>query len=221
VRKTSPAARARPLSTGVPEREAAHLNATKPEGLRERKRNEISDRIVRVGYKLFLERGYEATTIDMIAQEANISRRTFFYYFPTKEDVLFTVKGEFEWMKEVAAHCANDVPPLTAVEQILEEIAKRFATHEFKAIDEIVRPTPSLMARRHVHYERWENALAAAMVHRWPQRDHLAMRMAAIAGVGILRVASDLWSLERYRRPLHTYLASGFEGLRRSIGTDV
>jgi len=200
---------------------AAKAETAKPEGLRERKRSEIYDRIVRVGYKLFLEQGFETTTIDMIAAEAGISRRTFFHYFPSKEDVLFTVKGEFEWMKVAAAQCADDAPPLTAVEQILEEIAKRFATHEFKAIDEIVRPTPSLMARRHLHYERWENALAAAMIHRWPQRDHLAMRMAAIAGVGILRVSSDLWSLERYRRPLHTYLASGFAGLRRAIGHDV
>ena len=193
-------------------------NAAKPEGLRERKRTELYDRIVRVGHRLFLEHGYETTTVDMIAKEADISRRTFFHYFPSKEDVLFTVKGEFEWMKEAAAQCADDAAPLTAVEQILEEIAKRFATHEFKAIDEIVRPTPNLMARRHLHYERWEKALAAAMIHRWPERDYLAMQMAAISGVAILRVASDLWSLEKYRRPLHTYLAGGFAGLRRAIG---
>jgi AcrR family transcriptional regulator len=192
-------------------------NATKPEGLRERKRNELYDRIVRIGHRLFLEHGYETTTVDMIAKEADISRRTFFHYFPSKEDVLFTVRGEFEWMKEAAAQCADDAAPLTAVEQILEEIAKRFATNEFKAIDEIVRPTPSLMARRHLHYERWEKALAAAMIHRWPERDYLAMQMAAISGVAILRVASDLWSLEKYRRPLHTYLASGFAALRRAI----
>src|ERR1700677_514947 len=152
-------------------------HAAKPEGLRERKRNELYDRIVRVGHKLFLEQGYETTTIDMIAAEAKISRRTFFHYFPSKEDVLFTVKGEFEWMKEAAARCADDISPLAAVEQILEEIAKRFSTHEFKAVDQIVRPTPYLMARRHVHYERWENALAAAMVHRWPGRDHVAMKI--------------------------------------------
>jgi AcrR family transcriptional regulator len=193
-------------------------NSARPGGLRERKRNELYDRIVRVGYKLFLKQGYEATTIDMIAQQAKISRRTFFHYFPSKEDVLFTVKGEFEWMKEAAARCADDLPSLTAVEHILEEIAKRFSTHEFKAIDEIVRPTPYLMARRLVHYERWENALAAAMVHRWPERDYVALRTAAISGVGILRVASDLWSLEHHHRPLHTYLASGFAGLRRAIG---
>ena len=190
----------------------------KPEGLRARKRNELYDRIVRVGHKLFIEQGYETTTIDMIAEQAKISRRTFFHYFPSKEDVLFTVKGEFEWMKEAAARCADDVAPLKAVEHILEEIAKRFSTHEFKAVDKIVRPTPYLMARRHVHYERWENALVAAMVHRWPERDYVAMRMAAIGGVGILRVSSDLWSLERYHRPLHTYLATGFAGLRRAIG---
>jgi AcrR family transcriptional regulator len=192
-------------------------NAINPKGLRQRKRNELYDRIVRAGYKLFLKQGYESTTIDMIAQEANISRRTFFHYFPSKEDVLFTIKGEFEWMKEAAARCPDDIPPLTAVEHILEEIAKRFAMHEFRAVDEIVRPTPHLMARRLVHYERWENALAAAMVERWPELDYVAMRMAAISGVGILRVASDLWSLERYHRPLHTYLATGFAGLRRAI----
>ena len=195
--------------------------AAKPDGLRERKLNELYDRIVRVGHKLFMQQGYETTTIEMIAAEAKISRRTFFHYFPSKEDVLFTVKGEFEWMKEAAARCADDVLPLAAVEQILEEIAKRFSTHEFKAVDQIVRPTPYLMARRHVHYERWENALVAAMVHRWPEREYLAMRMAAISGVGILRVSSDLWSLERYRRPLHSYLSSGFAGLRRAVGNDV
>jgi AcrR family transcriptional regulator len=196
-------------------------SAAKPEGLRERKRSELYDRIVLVGHKLFMQQGYETTTIDMIAAEAKISRRTFFHYFPSKEDVLFTVKGEFEWMKEAAARCAADIPPLAAVEQILEEIAKRFSTHEFKAVDQIVRPTPYLMARRHVHYERWENALVAAMVHRWPEREYLAMRMAGISGVGILRVSSDLWSLERYRRPLHSYLSSGFAGLRRAVGNDV
>jgi AcrR family transcriptional regulator len=192
----------------------------KPEGLRERKRNELYDRIVRIGHRLFQAHGYENTTIEMIAEVAKISRRTFFYYFPSKEDVLFTVKGEFDWMKEAAARCPDATVPLAAVEQILEEIAKKFSTHEFRAVDEIVRPTPYLMARRHVHYERWESALAAAMVHRWPERDYVAMRMAAISGVGILRVASDLWSLERYRRPLHSYLASGFAGLRRAMGYD-
>src|SRR5271154_3307381 len=95
-------------------------NVAKPAGLRERKRNELYDRIVRIGHKLFLAQGYETTTIEMIAEEAKISRRTFFHYFPTKEDVLFTIKGEFEWMKEAAARCADDVPPLTAVELILE-----------------------------------------------------------------------------------------------------
>jgi AcrR family transcriptional regulator len=195
-------------------------SVAKPETLRQRKRNELYDRIVRVGFQLFQEQGFEATTVDMIANEAGISRRTFFHYFPSKEDVLFTVKGEFEWMKEAAAQCADAAAPLTAAEQILEEIARKFATREFRAIDKLVRPTPYLMARRHVHYERWEEALTAAMVHRWPERDPLAMRMAAISGVAILRVASDLWSLEKYRRPLHTYLASGFAGLRRAIGND-
>ena len=42
-------------------------DAAKPESLRQRKRTELYDRIVRVGHRLFLELGYESTKIEMIA----------------------------------------------------------------------------------------------------------------------------------------------------------
>ena len=38
--------------------------------------------------KLFVKNSYDGTTLDAIAQAAGISRRTFFYYFKSKEDVL-------------------------------------------------------------------------------------------------------------------------------------
>ncbi len=58
------------------------------EGLRERKRRETLHRIAEQGLKLFLSNGYEATTLDAIAEAAGISRRTFFYYFKSKEEIL-------------------------------------------------------------------------------------------------------------------------------------
>ena len=68
-------------------------NSPKEEGLRERKRRETLRRIAEQGLKLFLTNGFEATTLDQIAEAAGISRRTFFYYFKSKEDILMAWQG--------------------------------------------------------------------------------------------------------------------------------
>lgn len=58
-------------------------------GLRDRKRAETRAAIIRAATDLFLDRGFTATSATDIANAAGVSRRTFFLYFPAKEDVLF------------------------------------------------------------------------------------------------------------------------------------
>ena len=49
----------------------------------------MRDALVAAAFRLFLERGYEQTTVDDIVALAGVGRRSFFRYFPSKEDVVF------------------------------------------------------------------------------------------------------------------------------------
>lgn len=60
-------------------------------GLRERQRRAVADELREVGFQLFEERGFDAVPAVEIAAAAGVSERTFFRYFPTKEDVVLTV----------------------------------------------------------------------------------------------------------------------------------
>ena len=70
-------------------------NPDHTEGLRERKRRQTLQRIAEVGLRLFLAKGYEATTLEEIAAAADIARRTFFYYFKSKDGILLAYQAGF------------------------------------------------------------------------------------------------------------------------------
>jgi AcrR family transcriptional regulator len=72
------------------------VEAVQP-GVRERVRRALQKEIAEAAQRLFVERGYEGTTIDDIADAVGMSRRSVFRYFPTKEDIIV---GKFEFVAE-------------------------------------------------------------------------------------------------------------------------
>jgi AcrR family transcriptional regulator len=78
-----------------------------PPGLRERKKQRTRETITRAAHELFAERGYHATTLPDIAEAADVSTRTIFAYFPSKEDILFS---EFAVLKEALARALAERP---------------------------------------------------------------------------------------------------------------
>jgi AcrR family transcriptional regulator len=76
-------------------------------GLRERKKQRTRETIARAARELFAERGYHATTLPEIAEAADVSTRTIFAYFPSKEDILF---NNFSLMRDALVKALAERP---------------------------------------------------------------------------------------------------------------
>ena len=92
------------------------LTSIGPTGLRERKKQRTRDALVDAAFELFQRKGFEDTTIDEIAEQVDLSPRTFFRYFASKEDVALTLQ-EQQFAAVYAAFAARPAhePVLTAM----------------------------------------------------------------------------------------------------------
>lgn len=195
------------------------IQPTRSEGRRARKARETRERIAAVALRLVLERGYDETTLDDIAEAADIARRTFFHYFPSKEAILQSVEdGAAEAFREGLVSAPDEAVPLEAVEHALIMMVDRYASAEALAIDRLMRSTEALRARKQANYERQEQALFAALCEKWadPARG-AALRVVAMAGIGAKRVATERWREDPEGKSLATHIARAFADLRDQV----
>lgn len=189
------------------------------EGARARKRRETRQHIAETGLRLFLTNGYENTTLDSIAAEAGISRRTFFSYFKSKEDLLFIWQSEAwgaVWRDLLAV--SPDEQPLDAVRGVFIRHLAHYANDEMRAIDRLLRSSESLRARKQVAYEEYEHALFTTLCEVWrqPQRRPV-LRMIAMACVGVVRLSLETWNQGTTDQPLADVLQEAFANLKLGI----
>ena len=167
-------------------------------GLRARKRQQTRERLTRAAMALFLERGFEATTLDDIAAAADVSRRSFFHYFASKEDVVFAWQEEFTvaLMAAVAARPASE-SMLTAAENAISAVARQVDAKDAIAMSCLKRDNPALRARDQVKYEKLEQTLAEALGKRAGGKAEQAQaRLVAMIATGAMRVGQEVWTNE-------------------------
>jgi AcrR family transcriptional regulator len=183
--------------------------AGKPaEGLRERKRRETRDRIAQAAMGLFLAHGFDATTVDEIATDANVSKRSFFDYFPTKEDVVAAWQDTFgdTLVTAVAARPASE-PLVKVVEEAMKStIATSLANPRSFAIGQFIHDTPALRARDQLKYAKLEQQLAEALAGRVKgEAERVRARLLAMIVIGSMRIGNEALPTRKRTESLQAY----------------
>ena len=165
---------------------------------------------------LFLERGFEATTLDDIAAAADVSRRTFFHYFASKEDVVFAwqEKSIAALLKAMAFRPAGE-SMLVAAENGITEVARQLDPDEAVAMAQLKRDNPALQARDQIKYERLERALAEALLERAGSKaEALKARLVAMIATGAMRVVGELWAAQGAQKKPELLITHTFAAIR-------
>ncbi|MFD3995480.1 TetR/AcrR family transcriptional regulator [Streptomyces sp. NPDC058548] len=192
-------------------------------GLRERKKQRTREALIKVALELFTAHGYERTTVDEIVDTVEVSQRTFFRYFSSKEEVAFAVQ---QMVEERFVEALRRRPPgegpfdamrnavLSGWDTIGDAITEVVPLELYLRTFQMIESTPALLA---VHLRRsteMEETLARIIA----EREGLDVdadprpRIAVAAFSGVMRVTGQMWgrgtdqSLEAIRALTEEYL---------------
>lgn len=178
------------------------MSESAPLPIRERTRRLAQTELTSVAQDLFVAQGYDGTTVDQIAAAAGMSKRTFFRYFPSKDDLVI---GKYDLFADRMAEALDERP---ADEPVWESLRRVFdITLDYvqddhqrarnNAMDEIVRSTPQLYARYLEKMQRVQELLIGRVSARLNVRDDDPSdpRAAAIVGAAFacMQAARQAW----------------------------
>ncbi|MGJ5894911.1 TetR family transcriptional regulator [Streptomyces niveiscabiei] len=130
----------------------------------------MRDALVAAAFRLFLERGYEQTTVDDIVALAGVGRRSFFRYFPSKEDVVFP--DHERCLADMTAYLAEDEPGFEPVRRVCDAarlVLRMYAENPSFSVQRyrLTKRVPGLRAYELSVVWRYERALAEYLRERF------------------------------------------------------
>jgi AcrR family transcriptional regulator len=193
-------------------------------GLRERKKLQTRAAIVDAALDLFERKGFEATTVEDIAAAADVSPRTFFRYFESKQDVVMVKnQEEGEGLAVALTQRPPDEPPVEALRNtITAQVASLESDDVMQREMRVMMGNPDLRAMALDHFHEHSDELARALAGRMRlPGDALVPRvLAGVVGTALWAVI-DKWVSEGAEaarlRPMidevFDLLASGFDAV--------
>ena len=193
--------------------------------LRERKKQQTHEAILRAAVELFERNGYDATTIDDIAAQAGVSSRTLLRYFDTKADLVLPAQAGADYDDDEVADLIRQrpasEPPLDAALTVLREMASAIVEDDPLVARQlrIVMGNPSLETLMAAQLRDPDGPVARSLGARIGQpTDALATRVLAGAFAETMWAAIQHW-VEEGADPgrLDDSLRTAFDELRRGI----
>lgn len=198
------------------------MSESRPVTMRERTRRIAQTELTVVAQDLFLEHGYEETTVDQIAAAAGMSKRTFFRYFPSKDDLVI---GKYDLFGDRMAEALDQRP---ADEPVWESLRRVFdITLDYvqddhqrarnDAMEAIVRSTPQLSAGYLEKMQRIQQLLIGRVANRIgsDESDDGDPRASAIVGAAFacMQAARASWFASDQSVPFDQVLDSAMGAL--------
>ncbi|SDX23839.1 mycofactocin system transcriptional regulator [Amycolatopsis xylanica] len=178
---------------------SVRVPAESPDGARHGGRRKITSKgeLEHIAFALFDERGFDHTTIDDIAAAAGIGRRTFFRYFPSKNDIAW---GSFdEQLVHMHARfraCAPELPLMDAI----REVVVGFNSVEPEEVPwhrrrlSLILNVPALQAHSTLRYADWRRVVADFVAERLNQpANSLEPQAISHAVLGVAVAAYEQW----------------------------
>lgn len=143
--------------------------APKAPSLRERMRATVRAEVVAVALRLFIEQGFDRTTVDQIAEEAGMSRASLFRHFGSKEDiVLVGLEDSGRQIAQALAERPDDERPWQALRRAFDVLVRQNEAEPEQALHylRMLQETPSLRAR---HFEKqlsWQEMFLPEIARR-------------------------------------------------------
>jgi AcrR family transcriptional regulator len=193
-------------------------------GLRERKKEKTRAALVRSALRQFTKRGFDHVTVEDIAQACDVSPRTFFRYFASKEDVLFADSDiQRARLLGVLASQPADMPPLRGLQAAVLTVAADYAEHLEPILlrHRIVAATPCLRTRAAERLQGWEGLVLDELraSGRTDGMSELDLRLTVAAVTTALRVSTELWMEGGGECDLPQLLNATLERLRAGLET--
>ena len=162
-----------------------------------RRRSTDAVELERVAFELFQRDGFEATTVEDIAAAVGISKRTFFRYFESKNDVVWgDFAGQLRVMRARFAASPPGQPVMDAVRTVVVEF-NRFDPAQVpwhRKRMELILKVPALQAHSTLRYRDWGDVVAEFAAGRLGVAAHeLVPRSIAHAALGVAVAAYEYW----------------------------
>jgi AcrR family transcriptional regulator len=169
------------------------MTSSPPAGLRERKKAKTRAAIREHAMRLFEEQGYAATTVDQIAEAADVSPSTFFRYFPTKEDVVLSDDYDPLMVATLRAQPA-ELSPLEAIRRSVRELSGQLTDEQWTQEgrrQQLIHSVPDLRMRIQQQYADSITLLAGVVAERAGlPADDFSARVLAGAVIGAALAAT-------------------------------